>query len=388
MSSTSRKRKVVYIVSHIDKAIGFEWIAEGLDRDRFEISFILLNDQPSWLAGHLREKGIPVTEIRPGGKTRWPLVLLKVMRVLRKTRADVIHTHMYVADIIGQLAGKICGIRTRVYTRHSSNESRKYHNKSKIDKLVNSCCTHILAISENVKNILVQEEKVRSGKIRLIHHGFDLDRFSQVSSEEIAVLQSKYNPSGKRPVVGVVARYSHWKGIQYIIEAFIRLRQDHPNALLILANAKKGDYKDELALQLSALPQDAYCEIVFEHNLFALYHLFDVYVHVPIDPELEAFGQTYVEALAAGIPSVFTLSGVAREFIVHEKNALVVDFQQSVPIYEAIQRILTDPGLRESMIKQGQSDVRIMFSLHEMIRKLEDLYEEGAPDKKAGDKSR
>jgi glycosyltransferase involved in cell wall biosynthesis len=184
-----------------------------------------------------------------------------------------------------------------------------------------------------------------------------------------------------------VARYSHWKGIQYIIEAFIRLRQDHPNALLILANAKKGDYKDELALQLSALPTDAYCEIVFEHNLFALYHLFDVYVHVPIDPELEAFGQTYVEALAAGIPSVFTLSGVAREFIVHEKNALVVDFQQSVPIYEAIQRILTDPGLQESMIKQGQSDVRIMFSLQEMIRKLEDLYEEGAPEKKAGDKN-
>ena len=378
MSTTHRKRKVVYIVSHIDKAIGFEWIAAGLDRNRFEISFILLNDQPSWLANHLREKGIPVTEIRPGGKSRWPLVLLKVMRVLRKTSADVIHTHMYVADIIGQLAGMICGIETRVHTRHSGNENRKYYKRSRINRLIEACCTHILAISENVRNILVHEEKVKPGKIRLIHHGFDLDRFNQVSPEEIAALQLKYNPSGKRPVLGVVARYSHLKGIQYIIDAFSLLLKIEPNAFLILANAKKGDYKDELALQLSSLPPDAYCEIVFEHNLFALYHLFDVYVHVPIDPELEAFGQTYVEALAAGIPSVFTLSGVAREFIVHEKNALVVDFQQAAPIYESIQRLLTDQGLRESMIKQGQSDVRIMFSLKEMIRKLEELYEEGA----------
>jgi glycosyltransferase involved in cell wall biosynthesis len=241
---------------------------------------------------------------------------------------------------------------------------------------VNSLSTHILAISENVRNILVTEEKVKPGKIRLIHHGFDLERFSNVQQTDIDELSAKYNPGNKRPVIGVVARYSHWKGIQYSITAFKKILQDHPKALLVLANAKKGDYKDEIATLLAELPADSFCEIEFEHNLFALYHLFDVYVHVPIDAELEAFGQTYVEALAAGIPSVFTRSGVASEFIRHEQNALLVDFQNAEQVYQAIVRLLTDAVLRETLIENGRKDIKGLFSLETMISKLEKLYAE------------
>lgn len=376
MDREPKRRKVVYIVSHIDKAIGFEWIAAGLDKSKFELSFILLNDRPSYLATHLREMGIPVTEFSPGGKSRWIQTAWKIARILRKEKADVIHTHMYVADILGQIAGRLAAVKTRVYTRDSSNESRKYHRKNRIDRFVNRHCTHVLAISENVKNILVQEEKVNPEKIRLIHHGFDLERFSQVPEPEIRSLREKYNPAGKTPVIGVVARYSHWKGIQYIIDAFADLLKEYPGALLLLANAKKGDYKDELAARLAQLPERSYHEIVFEHNLFALYQLFDVYVHVPIDPELEAFGQTYVEALAAGIPSVFTLSGVAREFIRDGHNARVVDFQDAGHIREAVSQLLKDPALGKKLAEQGREDVKKYFSLETMIGKLESLYSE------------
>jgi glycosyltransferase involved in cell wall biosynthesis len=374
MSSRNNRLKVVYIISHIDKAIGFEWIAEKLDKTRFDLSFILLNDKPSYLARHLREKEIPVIELRVGGKKRMPVVLWQVIKILRKEKTDVIHTHMYIADVIGQLAGKILGIKKRVYTRHSSNESRKYHNKNKIDKLVNSLSTDIVAISENVKNILIKEEAVKPDKIRLIHHGFDLEKFVSVKSEEIKSLSLKYNQNNKKPVIGVVARYTHWKGIQYTIAAFNELLKDYPNALLLLANAKKGDYKNEIAALLSQLPEDSFYEIEFEHNLFALYHLFDVYVHIPIDPELEAFGQTYIEALAAGIPSVFTNSGVAREFIHNGENAIVVDFQSSEQVYKSIVRLFEDIALRETLIRNGRKDVQELFSLEKMIYNLEELY--------------
>lgn len=368
--------KVIYIISHIDKAIGFEWIAEELDNSRFDLSFVLLNNSPSYLANHLRGKGITVHELRLSGRNDMPFILIKLINLLRKEKPDVIHTHMYMADIIGQLAGKILGIRKRVYTRHSSNENRKYHKKQKIDLFVNSLTTDILAISNNVKEILIREENVPEGKIRLIHHGFDLERFTNVPQEEIETLAKKYNPQNKKPVIGIVARYSHWKGIQHTIGAFEKILKDFPNALLLLANAKKGDYKEELEKLLSGLPTGSYYEIEFEYNLFALYQLFDIYVHVPVDPELEAFGQTYVEALAAGIPSVFTLSGVAREFICHEQNALVVDFENPDQIYDAILRLLADRKLREKLSENGKQDVKKLFSLREMIDNLENLYSE------------
>jgi glycosyltransferase involved in cell wall biosynthesis len=210
----------------------------------------------------------------------------------------------------------------------------------------------------------------------MIHHGFDLESFDNIPRAAIEELEAKYNPRHKKPVIGVVARYSHWKGIQYAIEAFKKLLADYPNARLLLANAKKGDYKDEIAALLAELPADSYHEIVFEHNLFALYRLFDVYVHLPIDAELEAFGQTYVEALAAGIPSVFTNSGVAREFIRHGENALVVDFQNSAQTYEAILKLLRDDELRKKLSDNGKLDVKKMFSLKIMIDKMEKLYAE------------
>ena len=378
MPTLEKRRRVTFIISQIDKAIGFEWIAENLDRSRFDLSFILLNEKPSYLAKFLREKGVRVDELFfSGRKQDLPFLLLKVLKLLRKRKPDVIHTHMYIADLVGQFAGRLLGVKKRVYTRHSSNESRKYHKKQRIDKIINSLSTHVVAISENVKNILNNEEGVPGERIRLIHHGFDLERFENIPPSEAVELAAKYNPNNRKPVIGVVARYSHWKGIQYAVAAFKKLLQDYPNALLLLANAKRGDYKDELDRLLKAeLPEDSYFEIEFEHNLFALYQLFDVYVHLPIDPQLEAFGQTYVEALAAGIPSVFTLSGVAREFIRSGENALAVDFENSGQVYEAILKLLSDEDLRRKLAANGKRDVREMFSLETMIDKMEKLYSE------------
>jgi glycosyltransferase involved in cell wall biosynthesis len=150
------------------------------------------------------------------------------------------------------------------------------------------------------------------------------------------------------------------------------LLSDYPNALLILASAN-GPYKKEIEGLLSELPEDSYITIPFENDLFALYQLFDIYVHVPINPEIEAFGQTYVEALAAGIPSVFTLSGVASEFIEHEKNALVVPFQDSEAAYYSIVRLLDDEMLKNKMVDNARESIK-QFELSTMIQKLKKLY--------------
>jgi len=109
-------------------------------------------------------------------------------------------------------------------------------------------------------------------------------------------------------------------------------------------------------------------------NVRALYHVFDVFVHVPINSYCEAFGQTYVEALACGVPSVFTLSGIAPEFIQHEKNALVVPFKDSQAIALACQRLLQDEGLRSELSAQGLKDVREQFGIEGMIGRLQNLY--------------
>lgn len=365
---------VMIVVSNVDKAIGFEWLVQRLDKTRFDLRFLLLNEGESQLGNFLRAEEIKVHEVHFGGRPTIPLALLKVLRIFLAEGPDVIHTHLFGANVIGLTAGWLARIRKRIYTRHSANENRRYHGKQWIDRVVNRLATDVIAISENVKNILMREEAVPAEKITLLHHGFELKEFSNVPLERTQALKAKYDPEDRSPVIGVIARYSHWKGIQYVISAFKKLLQDFPGAFLVLANAGKGDYKDEIGEMLMGLPDGSFTEIVFEKDLFSLYKLFDVYVHTPIDPELEAFGQTYVEALASGIPSVFTLSGVAPEFIEHERNALVVDFQDSEQTHHAVKRLLDDEELRERLIANGREDVREMFSIELMIDRLSRLY--------------
>jgi glycosyltransferase involved in cell wall biosynthesis len=366
--------KVIYIISNINKAFAFEWIAQYLPKNNFQLSFILLNPGNSTLAIILERYNVKVINIKYHGKADFFSSLWKLASLFIKIKPDVIHCHMFDASITGLLAGKITGVKNRIYTRHHSTSNWIYNKKGlKYDKILNYTATKIIATSENVKKVLKAKENTVEEKIHVIHHGFDLNAFKHPISEHLNELSSKYNPNSRFPVIGIIARWMELKGIQYIIPAFKKLLPIYPDALLILANAN-GPYKHQILSLLRELPEDSYLTISFEPDLFSLYQLFDIYVHTPIDSEIEAFGQTYVEALAAGIPSVFTLSGVAHEFIEHEKNALVVDYKNTDQIYSSLLRLLSDADLSRRIRNQGQKDVQKQFQLQTMIRKLEDLY--------------
>jgi glycosyltransferase involved in cell wall biosynthesis len=132
--------------------------------------------------------------------------------------------------------------------------------------------------------------------------------------------------------------------------------------------------QEELFKQLSQFDRKQYCTIKFEKDLYSLYQLFDVFVHVPIDEHSEAFGQTYVEALAAGVPCVFTLSGIASEFVRDRENAIVVVYKNTDEIYNGIRLILENPDLKNKLIANGRNDVMKQFDVIKMINSLEALY--------------
>lgn len=100
----------------------------------------------------------------------------------------------------------------------------------------------------------------------------------------------------------------------------------------------------------------------------------NVCVHTPIDEHSEAFGQIYIEALAAGIPMVCTSSGIANDILEHKKNAWLVPYKEIQPIIEGIKTILSDPLLQQALQKNGKETAR-GFSLKNMIDKLNHLYE-------------
>lgn len=354
------KPKVVYIVSDLEFALAIKWLIEQIDRNKIDLHFILIHEKKlsSELENLISKKEIPYDKlIVRQGKIAAAFSVLRLALLLRQIQPDAIHCHMRRANLLGLMAGKLTGVKRRIFTRHYSTQNHQYYPKAvKIDKLLNKLATIIVAPSRTVQSTLVDLENVPTEKVRVIPHGFDLEYFAHPDAIAVEALKIQLELQESGPVVGVISRFLELKGLQYIIPAFAEFEKSNPGAVLVLANAH-GPYESEVNKLLAQLPEKSWRKVRFEKNLSALYACFDYFVHAPIEPSIEAFGQIYIEALAAGVPSVFTLSGIAHEFIEHEKNALVVPHAQSEPIAAALLRIHEQKELQSALIACGHESI-------------------------------
>ncbi len=363
-------KRITFIISDIDKALPFEWLAVAL-KDEYHLEFLLLRQGDSALQRFLKKLNIPAETI---DERSYLKLWLKLRKHLRQSKPDIVHCHLRKAEIAGIPASLSAGIKNRIFTRHSSTYNHLYHKKGVwVDKRINRLATGIVAISKTVSDVLTEREGVSSNKVHLIHHGFDLNYFRDVSKERIKKVADKYSIGDKAHVIGVIARFTFWKGFKSIIPAFRLYLQNYPDTTFIFANATGNNAVEIKKLLKEKLPPENFREIPYEEDIAAIYHLMDFYVHTPINPEVEAFGQTYVEALAAGIPSVFTKSGIAREFIEDGQNALVVPFNDPSALCDALIRLKKEPELSNKLSVNGWDSVQ-EFSLEPYIRRLKNLY--------------
>ncbi|MFM2190973.1 MAG: hypothetical protein RL491_1359 [Bacteroidota bacterium] len=370
------RAKVLVIVYNLDRALEHEWYAQLMDRSKYDIHFALIRKGDGFLARFLEKEGIPVHRFAYAGKKDMPFLSWNIYKLIKREQFKIVHAHLFEASIAGMVGAWMARTPIRIVTRHHSDF---HHVNSRLavilDRLVNKLATHIVAVSKNVQRILVDWEAVESEKITLIPHGIRLDSFGRnaVSAERIDAIRSKLKiPLGFK-VVGVVSRFIDWKGVQYIIPAFKMLLKAKPDTILVLANAI-GPYKEHILLLLKELPESSYHLVDFEQDMPALYLNFDCFIHVPIAATSEAFGQTYIEALASGIPSVVTISGVALEYAQNGVNCLVVPYKDFEAINNAVCSIFDNDIDVDRMVEQGIEVAERGYDYRKKYASLDKLY--------------
>ncbi|MEQ8810899.1 MAG: glycosyltransferase family 4 protein [Imperialibacter sp.] len=370
-----KRFRIVYIISRVSSARQFELVAEGVRNLGVELEFVVLNNKVTPLETYLKERSFQVTRLPLSGRLSLPYIFMALFGILLVKRPRIIHTHLFEANLTGLFAGWIAGVPTRIHTRHHSIiHHQSFPEAVRWDKLANWLSTHVVAPSQVVADVLTRGERLSSSKIQIIHHGFDITSFKLVRQERVESVREKLNiPKSKFPVIGCISRYTEWKGVHFAILAFQKTLKKYPDALLVLCNAQ-GDYDSEIKEHLSKLPSFAYREILFEEDIEALYQCFNIFVHVPTGEMEEAFGQIYIEAMAAGIPSVLTISGIAKEYVRHGGNALVVDYKDEAAIAEAVDFLLCNPKKSKKLASNARKEVNTKFSIERMILQLMKLY--------------
>ena len=72
-------KKIVYILSEINRSVAFEWVVKNLDQQKITLSFILINCTNSHIEKFLKEEGIKTQSLRFKSKWEIPISILKVV---------------------------------------------------------------------------------------------------------------------------------------------------------------------------------------------------------------------------------------------------------------------------------------------------------------------
>jgi len=375
LNSRTIKPEILYIVAANEPWKFFGDICRSLHGRTYNFTFLFLHQAESEIAAELKESGVPCYHLRFSKRLHVPAAIQRIFQFCRKRHYDLVHTHFMNACLSGLPGSGLAGVKIRIHTRHHSSPhpySGRPRRQLLYDQINNRLSTAIVAPCADVRRRLM-EEGVPPDRIELIHHGFDLDAFCNVPEERVRGIAEKYGICRGGPIIGASARFIPTKGVQYVVEAFRRLLPAYPKAQLVLANAR-GEFAG-VREGISRLPPGSHVEIPYETDIFALYRLFHVFVHVPVAGWVEGFGQVYVEAMAAGIPAIFTRAGIAHELLRHGENAWVVDYEDPNQICEGMLTLLSDDALRSRLAGQARDDVEQKFGLDQHVAHLADFYD-------------
>ena len=340
-----------------------------LDASRYEASVVALSDGSA--VRKLRRAGFAVTVIDEPDDA---IAVGTLTAHLADVRPDVIHAHMYRAEVVGTKAAialRDAGHRRPyvVSTVHSS-RVRSQEDREELRRLTPSI-DRLIAVSTAIERKIADEGR-EGAPVELIYNGVDLERYDH--QEPCCTLRDEYGMEPGSQLVGVVARLEPEKGHPTLLEAWPSVLRRVPNAyLMIIGEGSRHDALGQLASDLRIAHR-----VVFtgrRDDVPAVTAALDVAV---LPSYREAQGLSILEAMALSRPVVATNVGGIPEVIEDGVSGLLVPPHDPEALADAITRLLVDHPFADMIARAGHDVVRSRFCLEHMVAEVSRIYEEGA----------
>jgi glycosyltransferase involved in cell wall biosynthesis len=209
-----------------------------------------------------------------------------------------------------------------------------------------------------------------AGKVRCIHNGVDLARFTPQKAPP--ALRASLGLLDGAPVVASVGRFVAFKGYGHLLEAARSVHQAMPAAHWVLAG--DGELRGTLEAQCRGLGLEAVVHFTgWRDDVPDLLALCDVFVLPSLS---EHFGRVLIEAMAMARAVVATDAGGVPEIVVHGETGLLVPPAQPKALAEAVLALLENPARAARLGAAGRRRSEERFSLPRHVEAVEALYHE------------
>lgn len=346
-------------------------LATRTDRDRFDVSVIALRGGS--VADQLEKAGIPVDIV--GLRCKYDVLRLRrVVKALRKYQPDILHTHLFHADVVGRFGAWYNEIPHLVHTVHVA-EGRFRPWQFSFARFLSQGCERMICVSPSVRDFHMRRCGLPERAYQVIYNGIDPEKFSHDPASR-SRLRAEWQLGEDAPIVGFVGRLDHQKGVDLLLSAMSHLAARGEGVNFVVAG--EGPQQEIVENFARHGEGGSFCKYLgFVEDIRAIYSAVDIVV---MPSRWEGFGLVAGEAMAAGLPVVATDAPGLRDVVVHDETGLVVEGTDPFALAESVQMLVDDPQLRETLGKAGRKRVMEEFSIDAMVKNHEDLYCEIAQD--------
>jgi glycosyltransferase involved in cell wall biosynthesis len=382
------KARVLRVIARMNlggPAYNVALLSGRLNRNRFETLLVhgVVGPGEGSLDALARREGCRVEvieELSPEMQPRSDLrALIKLIRIIRRFRPDIVHTHTAKAGFLGRIAA-VLGQRPRPIVVHTYHGhvlegyfggviSRLYREVERRLTGISDC---LVGVSQATVTDLVRLGVAPSSRFRVIPVGLDLERFSEVAAERGFAVRRLVNAGPDDVLLAFVGRLVPIKRVDLLLRA-VASANARTSVCIRLAIVGDGELRDELEEQAARLEVEesvtfmGYIEDVTDVATGA-----DVAV---LSSDNEGTPVALIEAAAAGKPAVTTAVGGVPDVVIAERTGLLVPAGDAEAHASALVRLAEDAGLRSRMGAAAREHVLSRFTSDRLVAEIEGLYE-------------
>jgi glycosyltransferase involved in cell wall biosynthesis len=316
-----------------------------------------------------RDAGIPTESLEMRRGRPDPRGLIRLARLARRWRPDVVHSHMVHANLMARALRLVAPVPALVSTIHNIYEGGRLRMAGY--RLTNGLVDRMTIVSQAAFDRFVAERIVPARLLRVVPNGVDTARFRGL-------------PAGTRDAVrrslGVgdeflwlaVGRFEVAKDYPNMLRAFAAVQAQEPRAILVLVG--RGSLQAETEALARELNVTAVRFAGVRSDVPEVMSAADGYV---MSSAWEGMPMVLLEAAAAGLPIVATRVGGNHEVVLHERSGLLVPPSDHAALGAAMLRLCRMPEPeRRAMGERGREHIRARYDLARVAERWEGMYRE------------
>ncbi|MFC1643538.1 glycosyltransferase [Chlamydiota bacterium] len=361
-----KKLKILILITELDVA-GAEKIvyyqAKGLKEKGHDVEVACLYGR-GVMGDRIESCGIPVIYLEAKGK--WDFsVLFRLRGLLKKNDYDILHCHLFHANIIGRISAIFIPKMVVISTTHVMEVDKIY--RVRLEGLTSFLTDAYICVSNSVREFLNDKGKIRPDKLNVVHNGINLEEFIPDKSPEQIKRELGIE---KKIIIGSVGRLHKQKGYEYLLKAAALLKKDLSDFSLLIVG--DGPLKNDLVLLSKSLKiEDLVIFTGFRSDIANILNAIDIFV---LPSVWEGFGLVVAEAMALSKPVVATNVDGVPEIVEDGVTGFIVEPENPEIIAKRIKDILDNPEKMDEMGKEGRIRVEDFFTVDRMVDGVENLY--------------